>query len=255
MATTKEVYVEELGKIVKVTEFDHSAQEIDDAVARVKGGPSALGAAPGGKGYGDTPIGIHAAAADESAATYAARIDAVMATMANGTAMQVVATPPELFWYGSHICTLYKANSDNACLMSNGAYIAWQFRVQKKYGAWQPLEHINPPMELGVEYRTTERYSGKPVYAKLVNFGSLPGENATATVAHGIENMRWIVSVDAMRHDTTDTDVTIPFPAGDPAGLTVCYADPTNIYIRSMSNVGYAHRQAYVIIKYTKMTD
>lgn len=27
-------------------------------------------------------------------------------------------------------------------------------------GVWQPWEYINPPMQLGVEYRTTERYLG-----------------------------------------------------------------------------------------------
>lgn len=30
-----------------------------------------------------------------------------------------------------------------------------------------PWEFVNPPMELGVEYRTTERYNGKAVYKKL----------------------------------------------------------------------------------------
>ena len=39
---------------------------------------------------------------------------------------------------------------------------------------WGEWEWVNPPMELGVEYRTTERYMGKPVYVKLVDFGELP---------------------------------------------------------------------------------
>ena len=32
-------------------------------------------------------------------------------------------------------------------------------------------EYENPPMVLGTEYRTTERYLGKPVYCKLVDLG------------------------------------------------------------------------------------
>lgn len=32
-------------------------------------------------------------------------------------------------------------------------------------------EYLNPPMQLGVEYRTTERYMGEPVYVKLVDCG------------------------------------------------------------------------------------
>lgn len=35
-------------------------------------------------------------------------------------------------------------------------------------------EWINPPMAVGVEYRTTERYLGSPVYAKLIDAGILP---------------------------------------------------------------------------------
>lgn len=64
---------------------------------------------------------------------------------------------------------------------ANGTYVlnsvptvAEQLAICNKYdpetgkllGGWD-----HPPMELGVEYRTTERYLGKPVYVKLVNLG------------------------------------------------------------------------------------
>ena len=42
--------------------------------------------------------------------------------------------------------------------------------VTYEYGEW---EFINPPMKLGVEYRTTERWNGKPVYVKAVKVESL----------------------------------------------------------------------------------
>ncbi len=35
------------------------------------------------------------------------------------------------------------------------------------------VEWVNPPMELGVEYRTTERYLNEPVYTKIVQFDNL----------------------------------------------------------------------------------
>ena len=38
---------------------------------------------------------------------------------------------------------------------------------------WQPWEWENPPMIPGVEYRTTERYNGKPVYALDMPAGTL----------------------------------------------------------------------------------
>lgn len=37
-----------------------------------------------------------------------------------------------------------------------------------------PMEYLNPPMKLGIEYRTTERYLEKPVYVKAVDCGSCP---------------------------------------------------------------------------------
>lgn len=40
-------------------------------------------------------------------------------------------------------------------------------------GYFQPWEFENPPMLLGVEYRTTERLNGKAVYAKYFNAGVL----------------------------------------------------------------------------------
>lgn len=49
--------------------------------------------------------------------------------------------------------------------------VAIRFRLNN---VWQPLEWVNPPLELGVEYRTTERYLGKPVYVKAVECGTIP---------------------------------------------------------------------------------
>lgn len=45
-------------------------------------------------------------------------------------------------------------------------------------------EWINPPMQLGQEYRTTERWNGKVVYAKAVNLGTLPGRASKITVGY-----------------------------------------------------------------------
>ena len=38
---------------------------------------------------------------------------------------------------------------------------------------WNPWEWVNPPMQLGVEYRTTERYLGDPVYCKVLDFSTI----------------------------------------------------------------------------------
>ena len=46
------------------------------------------------------------------------------------------------------------------------------------------MEWVNPPMIPGVEYRTTERWNGKPVYATLLDFGALPNNNRKGVVAN-----------------------------------------------------------------------
>lgn len=44
-------------------------------------------------------------------------------------------------------------------------------------------EWINPPMVANEEYRTTERYLGKVVYTKLVQFGALPNKTEKSVTA------------------------------------------------------------------------
>ena len=47
-------------------------------------------------------------------------------------------------------------------------------------GEWKPWEWVDPPMIPGIEYRTTERWNGAPVYAQLFDCSPLP--NATTKV-------------------------------------------------------------------------
>lgn len=54
-----------------------------------------------------------------------------------------------------------------------------------KNGGWTEWEYINPPMIPGVEYRTTERWNGKPVYTRMDGVGLLPN-NSHKVWTHGI---------------------------------------------------------------------
>lgn len=52
-----------------------------------------------------------------------------------------------------------------------------------------PWGWVNPPMQLGVEYRTTKRYKGSVVYAQLVDCGAVgvgSASNSTTTYKYGI---------------------------------------------------------------------
>ena len=67
-------------------------------------------------------------------------------------------------------------------------------------GAWSDWEYVNPPMLIGVEYRTTERYLGKPVYVKAVSIDGLPNNSIkTFTWSDSYTNMPFFVTGQAMR--------------------------------------------------------
>ena len=68
--------------------------------------------------------------------------------------------------------------------------IEWRRNKKNADTAWSPWEWVNPPMEIGVEYRTTERWNGKPVYTCLANVGPFPEsglrDGETNIVATGV---------------------------------------------------------------------
>lgn len=119
----------------------------------------------------------------------------------------------------------------------------------KILGVWQPWEWVNPPMQLGTEYRTTERYLGKPVYAKLVDCGQIADNKQ---VEHGIVNMRDCTFAQGLR-------VGMPMPAIYSHNLS----DPWSCYIAAVTETkitlacgtSAAGGNCFVILKYTKTTD
>lgn len=106
------------------------------------------------------------------------------------------------------------------------------------FGAW---EYINPPMAVGVEYRTTERWRGKPVYVKLVDLGALPNA-ADKDVDPGISSV---------------ADCVIYVSGAASGGQTIPYneyiqirANPGNIRVTTTQN--FSSYTGYAVIKYTK---
>lgn len=110
-------------------------------------------------------------------------------------------------------------------------------------GVWGPLEWINPPMQLSVEYRTAERYNNKPVYAKAISFGQAP--NATyKDVSHGIENFSQLVSYTGMMGGAN----LIEAPALDSIQINASN-------IRITTNTDASASYVYLVLRYTKTTD
>lgn len=106
-------------------------------------------------------------------------------------------------------------------------------------------EWVNPPMIIGIEYRTTERVMGKPVYVKFVDFG--PGANNTEkSVEHGASNA--IVINYGGYAKRGNGELSVPWKTNS----TLSASDTV---IVMTSNANYSGYNVYVWIKYYKTTD
>ena len=108
--------------------------------------------------------------------------------MPDKTAKLVRAYPPAVYGNaGTTISLLYKGDANYAVLSNIGSadvgLCGWRmFKLRypssSSPAVWMPFEWENPPMKIGVEYRTTERYDGKPVFVMAVNGGAFPDNSS-----------------------------------------------------------------------------
>lgn len=123
--------------------------------------------------------------------------------------------------------------------------VAVRYKVN---GAWKPTERINPPMELNTEYRTTERYLGKPVYVQVVDFGAAPNSN--------VKNVGLTMNIDQV----CDAIFHYYLPSTGENGVMTSHPHFTgflvsNKVVQIRTNTNKTDTNFYVTIKYTKTTD
>ena len=210
--------------------------------------------APAGYGFGDAIQEIATTSAEESYETYCAKVDAVLDEMPDKTAKLVRAYPPAVYGKaGTTVSLLYKSDANYAVLSNIGsadpALCGWRMIKLKKSSsdpsAWQPFEWEHPPMQIGVEYRTTERYNSKPVYKKAINTGALSA-GTSKSVAHGVQNIGLRLSALYGLNNGGDNLVSNP-------GITGILVDGSNITITTAA--GFSTSNSWVVIAYTKTTD
>lgn len=109
-------------------------------------------------------------------------------------------------------------------------------------------------------YSTTERVigtwiNGKPLYRKVVSFGTLPNNN-TKTVAHNISNIGIVTSIKGIGINTiSHLYYVIPATSVDALGNQIqIYCDNTDIYIKTGIDRS-SITESYIILEYTKTTD
>ena len=125
-------------------------------------------------------------------------------------------------------------------------------RKRMSDGTWSEWEFDNPPMVPGVEYRTTERWNGKPVYTKLINFGAMPN-NSSAYANNALPaTMRNAVLTGYMESVTGNVYEYSSFLSRCKLWATV---SGNNGYIGINTSQDYSGYTAYIVAKYTKSTD
>lgn len=108
---------------------------------------------------------------------------------------------------------------------------------------WHEWECVNPPMAVDVEYRTTERYLGKPVYTKVIYCDVLPNA-ANKLFAHGATAKQVIRCVGQMSDGNS-----IPFHFNATNWVEI-YAGPE--YVVILAGNDKTNRSAYAQLWYVK---
>lgn len=112
------------------------------------------------------------------------------------------------------------------------------------------VEWVNPPMLLGVEYRTTERYQGRPLYTKLVDFGSLPNNTTKGVVI--ASNMDSVISIEIIVYSPEILKGACL--TGD-SNITGVSAVPSNSSLWISTDQDLSATAVYCFCKYTKTTN
>jgi hypothetical protein len=153
-----------------------------------------------------------------------------------------------------------------AQLITNGGAIIYGYTWDESlHGEWQPItwEYANPSNMEGVEYRTTERYNGKPVYIKRreVEMGEDGTTRMIPLTTDATEEFE-VVSIDAVCIPPNDNYPLEAFPVvnqGDGTIAATCTVtvekESSNQYsaaINVRSFVDMRGHIATVTVKYTK---
>ena len=120
---------------------------------------------------------------------------------------------------------------------------------------WREWEWVNPPMIPGKEYRTTERYQGKPVYAKRIHCESMPSSAGYIDIQPSdteVPNALISTAIVIRCYGRASVNATIPFYASPNDFMQVGSVFNNTIRIYTAKAYGGT---AEITVYYTKTTD
>lgn len=146
--------------------------------------------------------------------------------------------------YNNTYCTQILRTVENA----NGSYKSYTLIRSRGAIGWDGWECPDPPLDNGVEYRTTRRYGDNVLYAKRINCGTLPNSTSALSVNIGIHANK-VVELDVFAYNS-NAFIPLPRSTGDSASVDV-FINGTNLNI-SPKAAQYASYSTSATIWYFK---
>lgn len=193
-------------------------------------------AAPAGYGLGTKSVAVDDANEIDGAGFYSTKVN----------------TPNGQVWYIDH--QNYNANNAVQVAFSISTPGPGYVCIRYKYGGtWAAWAWANPPMELGVEYRTTERSEGKPVYAKRFQFTptTFVG-NEELKIPHNISNFGRPVRTNVR---IGSNNFFLPYVNTVGGVAAVGLVNANNVQINTHGSVSFNSMAIVIDLYYTKTTD
>lgn len=136
-------------------------------------------------------------------------------------------------------------------MLNNGAGTGTvMVRTSTDNGATWIEEWVNPPMKLGVEYRTTERHNGAPVYAVRLTVGELLNKGTTTTTLPSTP-AELVELYATAKSDAYTEKLTFPIiTTAGAVGARLALEATKSIVARTFAN--YSGYMATATAKYTK---
>ena len=154
-------------------------------------------------------------------------------------------SPDGNWWWG--ISTNQYSGFNAQIAFSNIEGNVVEARRLRDNSVWNVWEYVNPPMVEGVEYRTTERFNGKPVYVKLINCGTLPDSSTKSLVFNVATNILDLVRIDGYIQNNADYTDKVPVSQATNVDFRVKYDSQLIIN----TNTNYSDWSAIVAVYYT----
>lgn len=127
----------------------------------------------------------------------------------------------------------------------------YRHMTDRNNGTWGEWEWVNPPLNAGTEYRTTERWNGYPVYAQMISCGTMP------QTVNGIKSIETNISANFVVRSSgymTYYGMLMPFDVDGKNWRYVVLNGGGRIMLISGESVPNINAYVFITMYYTKAT-